>query len=379
MRTQTGLSKIVRLAVFALAAGLMASVISASPVTGQPARAPVTPTPTPTPTPEPIPVRKVGWLNSAAARAPQGLQRTVALTGMGGGPPDICAGILLAPEAEAWFIPRSTIVVNDPHDPAYLEAMYCGANPDPNVQFFLTDPSGNTWALPVTGDRTYAEYEFPPTSPEGMYRLTIATRTGRYETAISVYQNNRPRLYLWDVATQTPRRDFSPGQSMFADYYGFTPGTRLEVGFYRTAPGGLKQTLVDLWQVTIGQNGRFVETLPIPANAPAGEYALIACDLAACETHLDRASSQLATNVFWEEFTVSYPAHVSSTVSGSGLPLWSTLSADAQALRMLFAGEEVRVLEGPIKQQNRLWYRVEHPASSLQGWVLGEHLTVSGQ
>ena len=121
------------------------------------------------------------------------------------------------------------------------------------------------------------------------------------------------------------RRDFAPGQSMFADYYGFAPGARLEVGFYRTVPGGLKQTLVDLWQVTIGQNGRFVETLPIPANASAGEYALIACDLAACETYLDRVSSQLAANVFWEEFTVTYPARVSSTVSGSGLPLWSTL------------------------------------------------------
>ena len=87
---------------------------------------------------------------------------------MGGGPPDICAGILLAPEAEAWFIHRSSIVVNDPHDPAYLEATYCGANPDPNVRFFLTDPLGNTWELPAVGDRTYFEYELPPaTSPKG--------------------------------------------------------------------------------------------------------------------------------------------------------------------------------------------------------------------
>ena len=202
MRTLTGISRIVRLAVFALAAGLMASVIFASPVTGLPARAPVTPTPTPTTTPEPIPVRKVGWLNSAAVRAPQGLQRTVALPGGGGGGGlDGCAQILLAPGTEVWRIDQSTNLVGVPHQPAYLEATFCGANPDPNARFFLIDPTGSTWELPATGDRSYIEYEFPPTSPEGTYHLIIDTRTGRFEAAINVYRYDWTRLTLWDVAT----------------------------------------------------------------------------------------------------------------------------------------------------------------------------------
>ena len=377
MRTLTGISRIVRLAVFALAAGLMASVIFASPVTGLPARAPVTPTPTPTP--EPIPVRKVGWLNSAAVRAPQGLQRTVALPGGGGAGADDCEQILLAPGAEAWRINRSSIVVGEPHQTAYLEAAHCGANPDPDARFFLIDPTGNTWELPATGDRSYVEYEFPLTSPEGAYHLIIDTRTGRFEAAISVYQYEWTRLTLWDVATLTPQTEFSPGQSMYADYNKFAPGTRLEVGFYRTASNDLELTLVDLWQVVVSQNGRFVETLPIPATAPLGEYALIACDLSTCKAYLDRMNSQLATSVYWEEFKVTTQASVSSSVGTAGLPLWSTLSAGAETERLLWPGEAVKVLEGPIKQQNRLWYRVEHIASGLWGWVLGEHLIFRGQ
>ena len=375
MRTRSGVSKIIWLAILALAAGLAACVILPSPAVGQPVAQSLTPTPTPTP----ILVRKVSWLNSVAARAPQGLQRTVTLPGGGGVGGDDCDRILLAPGAEAWFINTSAILLDAPHQTPYLFAMHCGANPDPNARFFLTDPSGNTWELPFTGDRTKVEYEFPPTSPEGTYSLLIYTSSNPFEAKIHVQRVYWPRLTLWDVLSPMPRTDFAPGQSMYVDYYGFEPGARLEVGFYRTAPGGMALTLVDLWQVAITQNGRFVETLPIPANAPAGEYALIVCDLSACTTHLDRMSSQLTTNVFWEEFTVTYPASVSSAAAGSGAPMWSMLSADAQALRMLFAGEPVRVLEGPVKQQNRLWYRVEHIASGLSGWVSGENLIVGGQ
>ena len=348
MRTLTGISRIVRLAVFASAAGLMASVIFASPVTGLPARAPVTPTPTPTPTPEPIPVRKVGWLNSAAARAPQGLQRTVALSGMAAGVPTF------APEScwrrkprhgsstdhQSWSMIPMIRPTWKRRTAARILIPMCASSSRTHGEHLGTSSHWRSYVFRIRSATT---------SPEGTYHLTIATRTGRYEAAISMYQYSWPRLYLWDVATLSLQTDFAPGQSMFADYYGFAPGARLEVGFYRTVPGGLKQTLIDLWQAMIDQGGRFVETLPIPATAPLGEYALIACDLAACKAYLDRMNSQLAANVFWEEFAVTYSAECQQ-YGRSGLPLWSTLSAGAEAGRCC-SGEAVKVREGPINSR----------------------------
>ncbi len=377
MRRVGGGFSIVWVLAWGLAAGFLVVLVLSSPAAGGPVRAPATATPTPTP----IPTRKVGWLNSAPVRAPQGLQRTVTMPGGGGGGGEgACAQVLLAPGAEAWAINRTSILVGAPHGFADLMAWYCGDQPDPNAQFFLTGPAGNTWELPAVGDRTSVEYDFPPTAAEGAYRLAIHTRDRWLEATVTVYLYAGPRLVLWDVKTSTPQQLFLPGQSMYADYSGFVPGTRLEVGLYRTDPKNWDgAALVDLWQITIGPTGRYYEILPIQANTPRTNYALIACDLSVCKPQLNRLANQLATDVFWEEFIVTEYASVSATIGASGLPMWSSLNAGAQTVRTLQVGEDVKILEGPSYVQGWPWYRVEHTASHVQGWVAGAYLTAGSQ
>lgn len=337
-------------------------------------------TPTPAPRATVIATRRVGWLNSAAARAPQGLQRTFFIPYGGAGDGPGCERILLAPGAEAWVIDPLNIYVDVPHHCACLIAQYCGNMPDPNARFFLTDPAGYRRELPAGSDPTSVWYEFPATAAEGEYLLTIDTRSGLYEAMIGVHRFAGPRLTLRDAASLEPRLYYLPGQSVVAEYDQFEPGARLEVGLYRTDPdAGIETVLIDSWQVIVSETGRFVETLPISASALRTDYVLIACDSSSCAALFSRESNQVATTVFWEEFVITDDALVSSTAGTAWLTMWSSPSANTQVVRILRAGEAVRVLGGPTSILGQLWYRVEHTASGTQGWVLGQYLTAGGE
>lgn len=339
-----------------------------------------TATPTPTPTPKVATTRQVGWLKSASTAAPTGLQGSFAVYQGAGARPG-CSYGLLTSASDVWVSESRYVILNPPEGPAVLQLVFCGDNLDPNARYVLTRPDGR--AVDITsshyndGPGDGIRYVFPADSPPGTYTLTIRSGSGVVSRTFTAIEYEWRDIALRDATSGKPARTFRRGQDITADYLNFYTGGQVQVGLYHdsAAQGWM---LLDTWLIEASSGTTYRERLPIPRDAPLGDYRLVACDLANCSWYLDHKPDGFYVPVIWRAFAITAPARVSLPANTTGLNVFGAAGTNMPKLGVLAAGQPVTVLAGPVSVQGAGWYLVRSDAGSLEGWVHGGYLSMIG-
>ena len=240
----------------------------------------------PPPTPTAGPPRQAGWFNSASPTAPQGLHTTAAFPGIGGDgppPPDVDVRVIVSPDGGAWTTNSVYILAGQPNPELWDDTIWVRAYPEedpPPARYTLTGPDGRARSL--TEEFGVWSYPIGLADPEGIYTLTIRTRSRTFASETFVRHYTGPRIVLNGNSQQGETLDLSAGAAIEVAYLGFAPQERVEVGLYRRPGGNVEVILIDTWQFIADANGNYTEILSVPANAPLDQYFLHACALDAC-------------------------------------------------------------------------------------------------
>jgi hypothetical protein len=311
---------------FCLALVSVGSAVSAE--ARQPAPAALaTQTPTPavgrpiTRTATPTATHGSGWLNLRSPRVPAGLVQTSRIfAGGGGGGPDMCNSLVAPPGVTVWaFTPTYGVVIGVPHAPAEFVIYACPpfTSVADSTPVSLYDPVGRI----VTRTLGTLDYTFPDDALTGDYTVMVGEGPDFLTATVPAMSYLGPRLTISGLDLPVNTYSYPParrGRNLTATYSGFNENAALEIGLYRYANTGPADanaepdlvTLIDTWQVRADTAGAYQEQIPVAVDAPAGHYALVACDVANCQVEpyfYDqlRLEAPSQPSLDWQDFTIA--------------------------------------------------------------------------
>jgi hypothetical protein len=209
-----------------------------------------------------------------------------------------CPGILASPTDKTWQIwpSNGVIELGNGVRSVILQIWQCsgyGSRSEAQGIYFSIRPPGGDWfsiqskitplSSSINDDGTDASiyaadafYEFSPNSQPGTYTLAVGNSILGWRT-YSLEVRTEPVVSLQDPVTDWPKTLFYEGETAEINYWWFAPGSHLEIGLYFL--DNEQNPLIDLWEITVDENGNYRGEVFFPDGVQSGTYQLAVCNL----------------------------------------------------------------------------------------------------